>query len=536
MNIPKIKITDPFKSLVFDRIVRAAAEYYGAEIIRDISGQADVHFVLFDAAQENLELSNLRSSTLFIPYRKVSHSEKKISITFIEDESSVAPVFHGRTLTEKDVECIDISSFEQFDTIVAHNENVPVWKKTVKDMIDVHVISTLLSEKYHNLPVYQILRRERFFTALAVFNFIRMHCHESIWHYPQLRASLTVDDPNLHSMDYGYLSYNTLVEQLKYLDGHATIATVPFDLLFYQNKKVIDFVKKNSRYVSLCAHGLFHLKGDLKNNKHTSLSPAAYLKWADMVMRRFENKTGLMISRLFIPPHERLGIDFLIAAQSIKCLGFCLGGKPNGITTDIDPDEITTGITPATWSYEIPIYLRENLAIFSKSAPDVGIQQDLLLQAFLNKPLFLCCHHNDFRDGYQTMQKAVNYINSIEDVIWSDTDKICQNNFAFRRNGSCLDIKLFTTNAKISVPDWCQSVRILNRSANDISVISGEIVCCPTEEFEFPLNDHRDISIIQILKNREITKNTISPMLFLQAFVRRIACEGRDRLLPISRK
>lgn len=536
MNIPKIKVTDPFKSLVFKRIVRAAAEYYGAEIIKDTSGQSDVHFVLFDSALENPELSNLQCSTLFIPYRKMSQSEKEISITFLEDESSVAPVFHGRTLTEKDVECIDISSLDQFDTIVAHNERVPVWKKTIKDGVDIHVISTLLSEKNSNLPVYRILQRERFFIALTVFNFIKMHCHECIWHYPQSRACITIDDPNFNSMGYGYISYSTLVEQLKDLNAHAAIAIIPFDLLFYKNKKVIEFFKQNSKYISLCAHGLFHLNGDLQNNRFTSRTPVSYLKWADEVLKKFESKSGLLVSRLFIPPHELLSMDFLIAAQAIRCLGFCLGGKPNGLSTNIDSGDISTGLTPASWSYGMPIFMREEIETFSKSSGDAGIQQDYLIQSFLNKPLIFCSHHLDYRGKSDSMQNAVTYINSIKGVLWSDTDTICQNNFALRRNGNRLDIKLFTTEAKIMVPDWCQSIRIENRPADAISVFSGENVYQQVNEMEFQLENRRDISIRQTLKNKEIHKSTISALLFWQAVVRRIACEGRDRLLPILRK
>jgi hypothetical protein len=536
MNIPKIKVTDPFESLVFSRIIRAAAQYYGAEIIKDSSGKSDVHFVLFDPALEKPELSNLQCSTLFIPYRKVNQSEKKISITFLEDHLSVAPVFHGRTLVEKDVECIDISGFEQFDTILAHNERVPVWKKTVKDGIDIHIISTLLSEKYCGLPVYRIFQRERFFTAFAVFNFIRMHCHENIWQYPQSRSCITIDDPNLRSMGYGYISYRTLVRQLKNLNAHAEIATVPFDLLFYKNKKVIEFFKNNSKYISLCTHGLFHLNGDLKDNRYTSRTPVSYLKWADDVLKNFERKSGLLVSRLIVPPHELLSKDFLVAAQSIRCLGFCLGGKPNGISINLDPDDISTGLTPASWSYGMPIFLRENIEAFSNTYSDVGIQQDYLIQSFLNKPLIFCSHSFNYREKSDSLQNAAAYINSIKGVLWSDTETICQNNFALRRDGNRLNIRLFTTEAKIVVPDWCQSIRVENKPADTISVYSDENNFYKDNEVEFQIKDQRDIIIRQKLRNTEISKNTISPLLFMQAFMRRIVCEGRDRLLPILRK
>ena len=139
----------------------------------------------------------------------------------------------------------------------------------------------------------------RFLALLPLVHFLRELTAEKLWERPVPRATIILDDPNLHWTSYGRLDYRELVSAARDVRFHVVIATVPLDAWFARRASV-ELFRSHPEVVSLAIHGNDHVKRELR----AAATPEDSRRVVAQAIRRIaalERRTGLEVSRVMIP-------------------------------------------------------------------------------------------------------------------------------------------------------------------------------------------------------------------------------------------
>lgn len=234
----------------------------------------------------------------------------------------------------------------------------------------------------------QIFNDETFLSLLPLYSFCRDRSPERLWSSSEMRACMVVDDPNLHSVGYGFVNYENLVRMSKGSPFHAAMATVPLDF-WYTSSRAARIFRDNPNALSLLIHGNDHL--------HYELAQVSTLKECNAVaktslhrVRCMEARNDLMIDRVMAPLH---GVCPPAMLDSLKVNGF------NGVTTnrwslwkDNPPESLPlqTGLYPADMlAGGLPVVNRFR---FNSTISD----NEVMIASLLGQPLVPYGHHKDF--------------------------------------------------------------------------------------------------------------------------------------------
>jgi len=237
---------------------------------------------------------------------------------------------------------------------------------------------------------------------------------------PKSLACITIDDPPLFSSNYGCINYNNLISSCKRHNVHCCIAIVPVDT-WYHNKKVVRLFHENQQYISLCIHGVLHLKNDLDRNWSINKC-ASYLNYGIERVKKFEKKTGLRVSRFIVPPHERLSRTMLEAIAQTEIKGVITAGKVYGYTNEVNSNDYLAGMSPAHWAFnKVPIMLRDSLLGCAYS--DNKLKERMKNRVILGQPILFVGHHRDFVNTDDIINKISCFVNKLG-VKWSPISEI----------------------------------------------------------------------------------------------------------------
>lgn len=224
-------------------------------------------------------------------------------------------------------------------------------------------------------------------------------------------ACITIDDPNLYSFKYGHIRYRDLVDACKKYGAKCCIAAVPIDL-WYFNKDLIKFFHDNCEYIGLCTHGVLHSKKDLERNWSVEKC-ISYINYGLEHIKRFERKTGLTVSRLIVPPHERLSKNMLEAFSRTEITGVITAGKVNGYTINLEKEEHLAGMLPINRSIGgVPVLLRDSLLHCARTN-NISLRQRMKNRAMLNQAILFESHHKDFKNTDSLIEGICNFVSSL---------------------------------------------------------------------------------------------------------------------------
>jgi hypothetical protein len=298
-------------------------------------------------------------------------------------------------------------------------------------------------------PLLGLLSPERWLSLLPLLHFLREVAAPLTWAPPPLRATFLVDDPNLHRPRYGYVSYPELVEHADEHGYHVAFAMVPIDGWRAHPAAARLFRERGDR-LSLVVHGNDHLKRELARPRGEA-ETLAMLAQARRRMDAFERRAGVTVARVMTPPHGACSRETMVELPRLGFEAACvsrpfpwLNGPPPGRTLAAwEPATFVTAGTPVV--------------------PRIPIAQaaaELPLRAFLDQPLVVYGHHEDFAGGLDLLADLAGRVNGLGEVRWEGLTGICRSNYATRAEDGVLALRAYSRRMDVRAPDGVEAVRV----------------------------------------------------------------------------
>jgi hypothetical protein len=322
--------------------------------------------------------------------------------------------------------------------VLATAGSAAVWSRS-RDARPVDRVRCVLPELAPDQVLYALLS-QRAIASVALVHFLRAVCAPVAWSPPPLRAAFVFDDPNLRWRSYGFIDYRKLVAHADEHDYHVAMAMIPLDATWTHRPTASLFAHRADR-LSLVFHGNDHVKRELlmPSDDDTALALAAQ---AVRRMERFEQRCGVRIDRVMMPPH---GLCSQHTARALSAVGF----------------DALCAIHPVPWTEERPA---EPPLVAWSPAGFIGgcavIPRDVLsstvadiaLRAFLDHPIVIYAHHDDVAGGLQPLAEAAARVHRLGDVEWTSVGQIALSNHAHRVVGEQMVVRPYSRRIAVDVP------------------------------------------------------------------------------------
>ena len=353
-------------------------------------------------------------------------------------DAPVDRVLRGRTMIESRAPAGSLAAQPQ-GIVLASCNGRPVWLAHGVGPNQSFSVVLAPEELARGEPLADRLRPGRFLALLPLIEFLRNI--DGGWTQPPLRAAFIFDDPNLHSGSYGHIDYRRLGAQARRSGFHAVMATIPHDLTF-ASRPVVELFIREKELLSLTIHGNDHVSQELlrERTENESLALAAQALARTV---RFEKRTGLEVSRVMCAPFE------VCSEQTMRAVfrtGFeALAIEQVQLRAAMAELDSLLGFLPADRANNgLPVVPRHRL--------DTPVDQ-LVLSAFLRRPLFLYGHHADVARGYERLAGIADLVNSFGDVSWAPLSAAARGSYAWRLDDGVMIVRLHGRVASIETPE-----------------------------------------------------------------------------------
>jgi hypothetical protein len=420
--------------------------------------------------------------------------------------------------------------------VLASGPRGPVWTMTTDGRTA--RVPAPLPELDHHERLKDHLRAGVFLPLLPLVHFLRELTATEEPSHPPLRASLIIDDPNLHWPSYGYLRYADLHRDAEQHGYHVGIAMVPLDSRFAV-RSVLTYFGSDSP-LSLLVHGNNHAKRELQRLGTVADGVAS----AAQALRRiaaFEHRYSVAVERVMVPPHDdylpapedrchpRSGACSQVAMRGLLLTGFdgvCYYGP-----SDVDDPLIGWGPADSHLNGCVPGLHRLPL-----EAP----VDELVLRAFLDQPIVLFGHHAHLADP-DVLTEAANRVMTLGAVHWMALGDVLRGNFFTRQDGGLLKIEAHARRMDVTVPQGVTELSVTLGAQEDdgqelVSVLRPGQVPVAGRVGE-PLAVRAEGRVQLTIEDPQCTDpaNVPAPRWHPWFMVRRCLTEGRDRALPFVR-
>jgi hypothetical protein len=416
--------------------------------------------------------------------------------------------------------------------VLAETDDSAVWWQHGDGASSLCMSSYPLSEMTGHDALIEHLCSGRFMGLLPLVHFLGRVLAGEGWTPPPLRACFLIDDPNLHWTSYGFLNYRELIGHAKVHGYHIAFATVPLDS-WLVNGRAAGLLRDNRSSLSLLMHGNDHVARELGR---LSTDEAADGSIARGLLRieALENRAGVTVDRVMAPPHGACSEHALGAMFRLGMEAACVS-RPYPWRDGLPPPTPLAGWRPAEMvAGGLPVLPRYFLGL---------PRDDLAFRALLGQPLILYGHHGDFASGLDLLAEAAAEINGLGDAEWIPVGQIARNNYATRRVGDILHVRLYSRRAELEVPDGIRELRIgvqepiggaaghrlLHRGAVAELVFAGGLGTSAIETGAGPARVELSLAADGPLDPRAVARRGVRPW----PLIRRLAVEGRDRIQPL---
>jgi hypothetical protein len=377
--------------------------------------------------------------------------------------------------------------------------------------------------------LFDCVNPHRFPLLVPALEFLRDLTDEQSW-LVALRASLMMDDPNLHWPTYGCIKYGPLAASGATRHYHTAMATVPLDGWFTHPRAARVF-RQNPGQLSLLVHGNNHTHAELAQ-KRTAAECVSYLRLAEQRVRRLEAKAGVPVSRVMAAPHGACSETMLSAMVDV---GFEAAVVSAGSLRRYNPGR--------PWLATLGIAATENiggLPVIPRFRITADCQSRILAAAYLRQPIIPVGHHWDLLNGLGLLESTADFINSLGAVEWCDLRTLSRSNYATRLRGDELQVRLYSRRVTVSIGPAVRRVRIEKSWSSDsesdlidIRRDGASLTCERDGEGVCTALDSEGIIEIDVRRTTSIPQDAPLPAFRVWPITRRVLGECRDRLYPL---
>ena len=215
----------------------ALGEVMGARFIAPdrTAGQSIDAWLHLDATEASVEDAKTRGVPSFLvvsPEHNVPCGASQ-RVEFVSSRPAPFP-FAGRS-----VECPEAADLAALPgwaggfRPIALKDGMPLWGvKAADDGSDIWICSAPIAPLTGGETLFDHFSAERCVALLPLLCFLRQITGSDSWQRPALQACFMFDDPNLHSLRYGYIDFPELAAHAREHRYHVASATIPIDAWF----------------------------------------------------------------------------------------------------------------------------------------------------------------------------------------------------------------------------------------------------------------------------------------------------------------
>jgi hypothetical protein len=467
----------------------------------------------------------------------------------LADELGLARPLRGRTIPERarvhaDAGAGELPSPPATARTLAGVDGKPVWWQiddgTTGGTASLSASAYSLAELGEDEALREHLCAGRFMGLLPLVHFLTQILGADGWRLPPPRASFVIDDPNLHWPSYGFIDYRELIAHATRHGYHLGFATVPLDG-WLADRRVTALLTRNASALSLSIHGNDHIAREL-DQLSTDAQAQAAIAQALRRIAALEHRSGVSVDRVMVPPHSACS-EPALRAMFLLGLDAACSTKPHPWRYDLPAATPLDGWRPAELvAGGIPVLPRY---------PFSAQREDLALQALLGHPLILYGHHEDFAQGLDFLAQAASDIRMLGDEVqWGSLSWIARGNFATRRLGETLLVRMHARRVEVEVPAGVRELRLLideplgGAAGHRVAHARGLIAVTFADDLgvsePLAINsstpDTRTQIELTLTPDRPLNPASVpAPTVRLWPFIRRALAEGRDRAQPLRR-
>jgi hypothetical protein len=419
----------------------------------------------------------------------------------------------------------------QGDSTLASHDSLKLWVRRSNGNAELHTVATELPSLPSDRLLWEFLRPEGWLAPLPLLHFVRRITAGIDWSPAPQHACFMFDDPNLHSIKYGYLDYARLADHARGYNYHAAIATIPLDA-WYAGRKAVDVFRRHGKYLSLLMHGNDHVKNELGCDSNES----DVLRMLAQALRRvtqFERRTRLRVERVMAPPHGGCSDSVLAQAARLSIEAVCTSAEPLASAQKRISLPLAFGLLPAWFGPGcFPVIRRWDMVY--------GLIP-LRLAAFFGQPIVAYGHHQDCAEGFGALAQIATALNSWGKTIWTSLETTLSGNCRIMRDNELMHVQVWSRNVTVPVPERVSHVIVHATvgGAPDQGTIwvassDGQAQEC-TPGVPFRVAGPGGLRL-RINSGDLIDPATVGrPGYRLWPAVRRALSMGRDRLMPVVR-
>ncbi len=376
-------------------------------------------------------------------------------------------------------------------------------------------------------PLFKWFNGGCFMEMLPLIDFLRHVTGIGGYSRPRPAACIMFDDPNLHSMKYGFIDFGKLARHACRHNYHAAFATVPLDL-YYADGDALGLFRSAPERLSLLIHGNNHVANELGHDYDDGKRLAIILQALSRV-ERFEMRYGLPISRVMAAPHgvctESMFKDMARCGLESGCVSFGSLFKTNRGRAWVN----TMGSSPSTDIEGCPVLNR--IALNNPNAA--------FLAAYLGQPIIPNGHGGDLKEGLDVLGDIAGTINSLGDVQWGSMQDMSRSGYLVKADGETLHVRSMSRRIDVRVPVGIRSIRLEmseflygHGPHSPRCAVNGQPFRDVGAERTIPVNPGDDVGI-SWPHGQPVERSQVALLRTpVGAILRRLATEAKDRLQP----
>ena len=443
--------------------------------------------------------------------------------------SSPVP-FRGRSVVASSV--VQGDSVEVPGEVIATADGKPVWTTISAAGLrhDTYWVSRPWIRRGE--CVFDHLNGDRFLNLLPLLEWLRWISDWHEWKQPPLQACFLFDDPNLHSVRYGFVKFDQLAAEGKRYHYHTSFATVPLDS-YYVSNAAAQIIRDNCETLSLLIHGNNHTYRELAGHDASGVQ-LALMQQAILRTCRLEQKSGVAVSKVMAPPH---GVCSASMMEAMVTTGFEAVCVSNG--------SVWTGNPGAEWTVSLgafPAVVIRGLPVIPRFGLDRNPNNKILLATYLNQPVIPVGHHWDLADGPDILSSAASIINSLGSVTWTNLTAITRRNYRFRVQDSLMRVQTFSRIITVNVPEdvseleleapWLDPVGELIECRSSSNASHMPFRAAPSTGLRFSVTPGSCVDLEVIRTSNRVEQALAISKTPISIITRRLLVELRDRSMP----